>query len=168
MIHGKETDLSVFPNRRGFTDVIQLANDPKQEVAWTTITFPQEGWMYFAIKNSRVLRQTVMWFSNGGRHSSPWNGTHIDVLGLEEVTAFFGEGLSTSVRSNTRSKRGIPTYIHVHPQHPTSIRYIMGVARVPRGFQKVKNVRFQENEIVFLDGSKKASAKIDWNFVKNS
>ena len=64
------------------------------------MTFPAERFVWFALKDPRILRKTVLWISNGGRHYPPWNGRHINVMGLEEVTAYFHLGLADSARKN--------------------------------------------------------------------
>lgn len=166
LFYGGESDLSVYPNRRGFTDVLQIVADPKRDVAWNTVTFPQEGWLYFALRDPRVLRQTVMWFSNGGRYAAPWLGRHFNVLGLEDVTCYFAEGLPLSAQANPWSRRGTPTAMRFDAAKPTSIRYIMGVARIPGGFTRVKDVRFEENHVVFQGDRGHARARVDWSFLK--
>ncbi|MBI4025363.1 MAG: hypothetical protein HY360_10320 [Verrucomicrobia bacterium] len=166
LIYGGESDLSIYPARRGFMDVIQIVADPKLPVAWNTVTFPEEGWLYFALRDPKVLRQTLMWFSNGGRYSPPWNGRHVNVLGLEDVTSYFGEGLPLSAQPNPWNKRGVPTALDFNPSQPTSIRYIMGIAPVPRGFTRVKDLRFEDNRVVFIGDHGRASARVDWQFAR--
>lgn len=166
LIYGGESDLSVYPARRGFTDVVQVVADPRLPVAWNTVTFPEEGWLYFALRDPRVLRQTVLWFSNGGTYYPPWEGRHLNVLGIEDVTSFFAEGLPISARSNAWTRRGAVTALRFSKEHPTTIRYIMGVARVPRGFKRVKDARFERDRVVFLGSRGRAEARVDWNFVR--
>ena len=106
---GELADLSRYPARRGFEDLVLLESDPGLPFAWTAVTFSEEGYVWFALKNPRVLRQTILWISNGGRHYSPWNGRHVGVLGLEEVTSsLFGGDLSPSnVARQTNSESGL-------------------------------------------------------------
>ena len=96
-ITGQTTDLSRYPARRGLEDIAMIVSDVKEPFAWTAVTFLEEGYVWFALKDPRVLRETVFWFSNGGRHYPPWNGRHINVLGLEEVCSNFHPGLAESV-----------------------------------------------------------------------
>jgi hypothetical protein len=127
----------VRPARRGFEDLVMIVNDANQEFSWTTVTFPGEGYVWFALKDPRVLRQTVFWISNGGRHYAPWNGRHVNVMGLEEVTSYFHLGLAESARKNPLSERGIPTCVELDAKKPLVVRYVMGIARIPRGFDRV-------------------------------
>jgi hypothetical protein len=141
MATGGFTDLSRYPARRGFEDLVVLVNDSTLPFAWTAVTFPKQRYVWFAVKDPRVLRQTVFWISNGGRHYAPWNGRHVNVMGLEEVTAYFHFGLAESAGRNPLAAKGIPTCLHLNPQTPTVVNYIMAVARIPAGFDRVTDIR---------------------------
>ncbi|HEY5792469.1 MAG TPA: hypothetical protein VIS74_04170, partial [Chthoniobacterales bacterium] len=106
---GGFADLSRYPAREGFEDLVMVCAGPRQPLAWTAAAFPREGFVWFALKDPRVLASTVFWHSNGGRHYAPWNGRHRGVLGLEEVTSYFHTGLAESAAPNPVSARGIPT-----------------------------------------------------------
>jgi hypothetical protein len=136
-ITGETTDLSRYPARRGFEDIAMVLSDPEVPLAWTAVAFPKERFVWFALKDPRVLRGTIFWLSNGGRHYSPWNGRHLNVMGLEEVTSFFHPGLAESVRPNTLRARGFPTCVELSPTNPFIVSYIMAVAQVPAGFDHV-------------------------------
>jgi hypothetical protein len=144
-ITGVPADLTRYPARRGFEDVVMLASDPDLPLAWTASTFPEEGFVWFTLKNPRVLRQTLLWLSNGGRHYPPWNGRHVDVLGLEEVTSYFYYGLAESAASNPLSEAGIPTAATLDGS-PFEVACISAVADVPEGFDHVVDVRPHEGE----------------------
>ena len=104
------------------------------------MTFPAEGYVWFALKDPRVLRQTVFWLSNGGRHYAPWNGRHVNVLGLEEVTAYFHYGLAESAKKNPLSAVGVPTCFTLNARTPLTVNYIMAVAPIPKGFDRVAQI----------------------------
>jgi hypothetical protein len=137
---GGRADLSRYPARPGFEDLVLLASDPALPFAWTAVTFPGEGYVWFALKNPRVLRSTVLWHSNGGRHYPPWNGRHVNVLGLEEVTAFFHYGLPASAAPNALTADGVPTAANLDPAAPLDVRYVTAVAAIPAGFDRVADV----------------------------
>jgi hypothetical protein len=61
-ITGESADLSRYPARRGFEDIVQLVADESLPFAWTAVTFPKERFVWFAIKNPRVLRQSFSGF----------------------------------------------------------------------------------------------------------
>ena len=86
-----------------------VVHEATPDFAWTAVTFPAQRYVWFALKDPRVLRSTVLWHSNGGRHYPPWNGRHVNVLGMEDVTTYFHFGLAESARPNSISRRGFPT-----------------------------------------------------------
>jgi len=166
MICGGTTDLSRYPARRGFEDLAMLVSATKAPFAWTAVSFPKQKQVWFALKDPRVLRSTLMWFSNGGRHYAPWNGRHVNVLGLEEVTSYFHTGLAESAAENPLSMSGHATVLQLDPKTPTQVNYIMAAAPIPRGFDRVKTID-QENGGVVLtsDSGKRAIAHVDLSFL---
>jgi hypothetical protein len=139
-LDGSLTDLCRYPARRGFEDLAILCADPSLEFAWSAVTFPDEGYVWFALRDPRQLASTVLWFSNGGRYFPPWNGRHVNVLGVEDVTAFFHVGLEASSQPNLLSERGVRTCLAPDSQGQVSIRYIQGVTRIPTGFDEVQSI----------------------------
>jgi hypothetical protein len=139
-VTGEVADLSRYPARRGYEDIAMIVSDAEVPFAWTAVTFPRERYVWFALKDPRVLRSTVFWFSNGGRHYPPWNGRHVNVLGLEEVTAYFHSGLAESARINPLSAMGHATSVCLHPDRPLVVCYIMAVAGIPPGFDRVSAI----------------------------
>ena len=148
-------DLTRLPSRFGHADLIQLVNEQEsvtKSPAWTTATFTDEGYLWFSLKDPAVLRTTVFWIENHGRHGHPWNGRN-NCLGLEDVTAFFAEGLAKSVSDNLLTAEGVPTAITLHADRPTSVNYIQGTAKIPKGFDIVREVKFAPGEVTFVSSS---------------
>ena len=139
-VTGQLTDLRRYPTRKGYEDLVMLVSDPSVDVAWTAVTFPEDGYVWFALKDPLILKQTVFWLSNGGRYYPPWNGRHTGVMGLEEVTSFFHYGLLQSVESNFLADQGHETYFHLDPAVPMDVRYIMAVAEIPEDFDCVETI----------------------------
>lgn len=169
---GGETDLSVYPARRGFDDLVMLTADPKLAFAWTAVAFPAERFVYFALRDPRTLRHTILWMSNGGRHYAPWNGRHTSVMGIEDTTSYFHYGLAESAKPNPLNRRGLPTTLTLDPKKPTTVNYIIGVAELPVGFDRVKEIRAAKSgggaggiELVAANG-KRAHAAVDLAFLK--
>ena len=139
-IDGSTTDLCGYPARRGYEDIAIICADPSLSLAWSAVTFPDRGFVWFALRDPKQLASTMLWFSNGGRHFSPWNGRHINVLGVEDVTAFFHVGLAASCRPNQLSSMGIPTFLAPDSQGRLGINYVQGVARIPADFDRVASL----------------------------
>ena len=167
LLNGSWTDLTRFPARRGYDDLVMLSADPKLPFAWTAVTFPRERYVYFALRDPRSLRHTILWISNGGRHYPPWNGRHVSVMGIEDTTSYFHFGLAESARPNPLNRRGIPTSVALSPQRPLAINYLIGVAPVPAGFDRVKRIRPSGDgvELIAANG-KRASALVDLDFLR--
>lgn len=164
-ITGETTDLSRYPARRGFEDIALLAGDPALPFAWTAVVFPAQRFAWFALKDPRVLAGTMFWFSNAGRHYPPWNGRHVNVLGLEELTSAFHPGLAESVAPNVLSARGIRTHAELDPDRPLVVNYVMAVADVPAGFDRVDNIVDAgdgEVRLVGRSGSVEAPVDLSW------
>lgn len=165
-ITGENADLSRYPARRGYEDIVHIISDPKVDIAWTAVTFPKQKFVWFALKDPRVLNGTLMWISNGGRHYAPWNSRHVNVMGLEELTSYFHEGIAASVQRNSHNKRGIPTALKLDPKRPLVVNYIMAVALIPSGFDKVKTIDCREDSVTLVAASgKRVTAPLDVAFL---
>lgn len=149
-VDGSHTDLSRYPARRGFEDIAILCADPTQEFAWSAVTFPEQRFVWFALRDPKQLASTLLWFSNGGRHFPPWNGRHINVMGIEDITGFFHVGRAASCRDNFLNQRGVATCLRPDAYGQLSISYIQGVAHIPPDFDCVADIEghWRDNNIV--------------------
>ena len=162
-------DLSRYPARRGFEDIAILVADPKLDVAWTAVSFPQEHCVWFALKDPKVLASTLIWHSNGGRYMPPWSGRHVNVIGLEEITSYFHYGLHESVTPNTLSRKGYRTCVELSPKRPTVINYIMACVPAPAGFDRVKRLDVAANGkavVLRSENGKRLRVAVDVDFLK--
>lgn len=137
---GESADLSHYPARRGFEDLVLLDADERQRCAWTAVTFPAEGYVWFALKDPRVLRQTIFWLSNGGRHYPPWNGRHLNVMGIEDVTSYFHYGLAESAQKNPLTSEGRVTSHPLQADQALAVNYIIGIALIPPDFDRLASI----------------------------
>jgi hypothetical protein len=168
-LSGEAADLSRYPARRGFEDLVMMVSDPDLPFAWTAVTFPRERFAWFALKDPRVLRATIFWLSNGGRHYPPWNSRHVNIMGLEEVTSYFHLGLAESARKNPISAMGYPTCVTVNSRKPLVVPYIMGVAGISAGFDRVVSVKAVPGDrAICLESAsgKQAKAAVDVTFLQ--
>ncbi len=149
-IDGHPVDLSRYPTLSGFENLAMLVRKPDAELGWTAVVFQEEGYAWFNVKSNEVLPHTVLWCSNGGRHYPPWNGRHRNVLGLEEVCAYFHLGAAESAAPNPISDEGFPTAIDFSRAEPKRIPVISGVVEVPAGFDEVVRIEPEGNGIVLI------------------
>ncbi len=163
---GSLADLSRYPAREGFEDLVMVSAKPGTKFGWTAVTFPQARYVWFSLKDPRVLASTVLWHSNGGRHYPPWNGRHRRVLGLEEVTSYFHYGLKDSATPNDVNQEGIPTCLNLTPTKPLVVNTILGVAAIPAGFDRVRSIKPGNGKILLESFSgKSARSKVDTAFL---
>ena len=159
------TDCSVYPNRKGFVDILGVFAKTGKTPAWTAAVLPAEGYLWFSLKDPVKLPTTLMWRENRGRHGAPWSSRTL-CLGLEDICAFMAEGLGGSAKPNVLNKAGIATSVTLSKAKPYSINYIQGAALVPKGFDRVKSASFGRGEVVFTSESgKKVKVPVSWDFV---
>ena len=165
-----DADLTRMPQRQGFADLVQLANEPWEKTngpAWTTATFAEDGYLWFSLKDPGVLRSTVFWMENHGRHGHPWNGRN-NCLGLEDVTAFFADGLAASTKENVLTKEGVDTALELSADQPTVVNYIQGVVKIPEGFENVQTLEFAPGVVTFISTTgKRVTAPVRHEFLKS-
>ena len=166
-LDGSRADLSRYPARKGFEDLVMVCADPQSHLAWSAVVFPDEGYVWFGLKDRRTLPSTVLWHSNGGRHYAPWNGRHTAVLGIEEVCAYFHLGPAPSVAPNPVSDAGVPTFREFRPDETIEIRYAMGVHPVEPDTGRVVGIDLVERgaNLRFENGSETV-APLDAEFLR--
>jgi hypothetical protein len=163
---GGLADLTKYPARRGYEDLCMIVADNARPFAWTAVSFPGERYVWLALKDAKVLASTVFWISNGGRHYSPWNGRHVNRMGLEEVTSYFHYGIAESAHHNPVNEMGYQTAVNLSRTRPTEVNYIMAAVAVPRGFDRVASIDAEGRGVVITcDGGKRISVAIDLGFL---
>ncbi|MDR3212129.1 MAG: hypothetical protein LBU79_09465 [Planctomycetota bacterium] len=167
-LDGTTADLSVYPARLGFEDLVLLYSDPKGDFAWSAAVYPEKKLVWFALKNANKLASTILWHSNHGRYYSPWNGRHVGVIGIEEVTGYFAQGLIPSIRQNSLTKQGMKTNYEFKADELFSVPYITAAARVPAGFDHVKSILPLKEGVVRLTSKsgKSVDSQVAWQFLQ--
>lgn len=151
-VDGSTVDLTRCPICKGFEDVAILISDGREDLAFTAVSFSEEGYLYFQLKNPKVLSGTLLWMSNGGRHYSPWNGRVHSVMGVEEVTAFFHYGIKPSVESNFLQEKGYKTYKEFKKESTTDIKLIIGLIPIDKSFKGVKSIHPKDDSTITIIG----------------
>lgn len=164
---GGTTDLTRYPARQGFDDLVMMVNEPAtadRPFAWSAVVF--DGYVWFSLKNPSDFPATLFWISNGGRHSAPWHGKHLGRLGIEEVCSHFCDSVDIS-RRDLLASHGIPTTREFRKNATVSLRIAQAVAAVPPGFGAVASIQPAGPGKVVLVGETGLAAEcaVDWNFV---
>ena len=159
-------DCSVFPQPKGFDDLLAVFNKTAPTPAWCAAVNTADGYLWFSLKDPDVLPATALWMSHGGRHGEPWNGRN-RCLGVEDCCAFFAEGLAESVKANVLTRAGIKTALSLSEKKPTAVNYIQGVVKIPGGFGRVADVALADGEAAFLDADgRTVTAPVNADFLK--
>ena len=164
---GGTTDLTRYPAREGFEDLIMLVNEAatdSQPFAWTAAVLDCCVW--FSLKDPAQFPATLFWISNGGRRGSPWNGSHLGRLGLEEVCSHFADSVTCS-REDRLSHENIPTTRSFTRDEETSLRIVQGLTAAPADFGAVSSITpcGDEGLTIISDTGTTLEVPVDWNFV---
>ena len=161
------TDLTRYPARAGFEDLVMLVNEAaseEQPFAWTAAVL--DGCLWFSLKNPADFPATLFWISNGGRRGAPWDGRHLGRLGLEEVCSHFADNV-TSSREDKLSGDNIPTTRSFSKDEVVSLRIVQAVTSVPSDFGAVSSLvpSGPEGVVITSDTGTTVKAAVDWSFV---
>ena len=140
----------------------------KDEPYTDCTVFPaREGYLWFSLKDPDILPSTVLWMENRGRHMSPWDGRTC-CIGIEDVCGHLADGLSVSAGENVLNRDGIKTAHQLTEGETFKVNYIHGVVKIPRGFDRVKNMEKKDDgvEITSFSG-KSVFTKVDIGLLKS-
>ena len=117
---GHHIDLLNFPLAEKTESLVQLCG---VDGRMTVINF-EENYAFELQWDAQILPSCVLWISNGGRQSWPWNGRHFG-LGIEPVCAYFDTGVQASVQANPISAQGVSTSISLKHKKPLVLDHVM-------------------------------------------
>ncbi|MGB6221291.1 hypothetical protein [Haloferula sp.] len=164
---GSTTDLSRYPARPGFEDLVMMVNEEaseEQPFAWSAAVL--DGYVWFSLKDPADFPSTLFWLSNGGRQDGPWSGRHTGRVGIEEVCSHFCDRVDDS-RASDLPAEGIPTTRTFRSDETTTLRIVQAVAEVPAGFGRVVSILPDGPKRVVITGENGASVEcsVDWSHV---
>jgi len=149
--NGERADLTRFPVLEDCEELAMLVTDRGEAVAWSAAVAFKSRWIWFALRPNNVLRNTVLWLSNGGRYYPPFSHRHRRVIGIEETTSYFHLGHRASLEPNELNQVGYPTAVDLEPDGVLSSRYAFGAVTAPPGFDRVERVRVEPGRVVMSD-----------------
>lgn len=161
-----DVDCSRLPQTKGYADLLMIfPKDTAGKPAWLTAVRADEGWLWFSLKDPKVQTATVFWLENGGRHGLPWFGRN-NCVGIEDVTAFFADGLKPSASDNILTQAGIRTAQDLNGNF--SVNYIQGVVKIPQGYTETANVEFGLGSVTFIStGGHRVKTSVQHEFLKS-
>ncbi len=159
-------DLTVYPTLENHEDLLMMAADNSLPFSWSAASCTKSGWLWFTLKNPRILSSTVLWMSNGGRNYPPFSGRHRNVIGIEEVTSYFHLGHRASIEENELNKLGYKTFIQLSPNKNFIISYIFGLTEIPKNFGSVNLINQVEDGINIIgENNKSVFVRVDLDFL---
>merc|ERR1711924_191292 len=110
----------------GGENLVQLAGGrPDMDSNFATVTLVDQdaGCATTVSWNANDCPSCLLWLSNRGRSTFPWNGTHC-ALGVEPICAAFDLGTAVSTNpKNPIAASGVPTCIQFKASETWTTRY---------------------------------------------
>lgn len=144
---GTLIDLTRQPGPADAEDFLILAELRDSTLGWSTVSAVEDGFLFFTIRDPRVLPFTMIWMSNGGRRYAPFSSRHRGVIGIEEGCTFFGDGREASSQKNWLKDRGYPTAIKLVPDGQVEICFAFGAMRLPAGWRSVSDLSLEGDQL---------------------
>lgn len=164
-------DVSRVPTMEHFSGGIQFYNKPAKGLpAWTCVYFPEQDFIWYALKNPKVQPLTHFWLEFGGRFQYPWNGRTM-CIGVEDMSPAFPRSAASrfpgmAERQKLLDETGIKTGHVFSPDTTFDVNYIEGVCRVEPSFGKVADIEFGEDGLCFIGASgARQTADVNWRYL---
>lgn len=148
---GQMVDLTRYPTETGHEDAVVLIEAPGRTLGWTAILRDAEDDIVFIVKDPRVLPVTMLWFSNGGRDFSPWNGRHKGVLGIEDGCCAGALGHAAALVDNPFSEVGVETAMTLRPDGERVVHHALGAVARPAGWQAVADIQIDGDDLILTE-----------------
>ncbi len=149
-IYGDFEDFSRQPIRTGYEEILFFVNDAGKRFGYAAVTYAEDGYVYYQLKNPRIFSGIMLWVSNGGRHYAPWNGRCRNVLALEDTTSYFHYGVAESARRNFINEQGVKTAVEMEKNREYVFPIIYGAAKTPDGFTGVEAIEETPGGIMII------------------
>ena len=138
-------DLTRFPIGAQHEEFVTLVEADLSRPGWTVVLRRAEQDIIVILKDPGVLPVTMLWMSNGGRDYAPWNGTHINVLGIEDGCAAGASGHAGALADNSVRREGVPTVL---PLGGTRIiHHLLARLPCPVGWARVEDVHLADDRL---------------------
>jgi hypothetical protein len=150
---GETVDATCHPYSTKTEDHIYLFEAAGAQLGWSAAINRAECYVFFALKDPRVLPATLLWVSNFGLDTPPFSGRHGNCLGVEEICSNLAAGHAASVAPNALSDQGIPTALNLNSAGDLVIEYIFGCIAVDPDWRGIVSIERDAHSITLLDAS---------------
>lgn len=144
MADGGTSTLATYPVRPACEDLVMFTAD-SSDWAWNAVFM--QGCLWISFRKVMDLPSTLYWMSNGGRPQAPWNGTHTDRIGIEDVCSYFHDGAHVS-RQDLLKDQGIATARQFQPDQPTTIQHWQCVIPTDLKPCRIEQVKIAQGKMV--------------------
>lgn len=145
--NGGTLDLTSLPMAEAHEDFAVLVEAQGHELGWTAILREAENDIVFFLKLAKAMPITMLWYSNGGRNYSPWNGRHTGVIGIEDGCSPGGDGQRASLGDNAVAREGVPTAIPLRHGLTTRMAHVTGAVARPDGCTGIANIAISGDQL---------------------
>jgi hypothetical protein len=150
---GETIDLTRWPIGTRNEDFAVLVEAGSTDIGWSAVIREVEDDIVFFLKDPAVLPVTMLWFSNGGRDYSPWNGRHIGVVGIEDGCAPGIGGEAAAALPNPIADEGVPTGLPLSEGRRHVIRHVTGAVPRPAGWTGIADISATGDRLTISDGA---------------
>jgi hypothetical protein len=117
-------DIRPVPFNTASEDLVLLTNISDG----LALCVPTRGYRVRVDWDRSMLPNCLLWFSNGGRDTYPWNGV-TSAIGIEPTAAAFDLGLGYSLANDTPlAKHGVCTAVELSPERSWNTHYSIEVS----------------------------------------
>ncbi|MEA5052926.1 MAG: hypothetical protein VB093_05710 [Propionicimonas sp.] len=120
---GGTIDLTSLPLAVNTEELLMLCNVTTSSAR---LDNHEEGYRVTLSWDSTLLKHCLLWFSNRGRSTAPWDGRNL-CLGIEPVTSAFDLGTVISTTANPLSTQGLSTAVDLGAGQVHSVSHTLSV-----------------------------------------
>lgn len=141
-------ELPIGDQHEDFVIMVEAAGNP---LGWSAVLREAEDDIVFVLKDPGVMPVTMFWHSNGGRDGPPWNGSHRNVVGIEDGCAAGAGGHGAALRANPLSSGGTPTALTLAAGTRHVVRHAIGAVPRPAGWRDLAHIALEDGALVFVE-----------------
>ena len=150
-VYGPHVNLKRQPFIKGFDDIYMYVFDQTHAFDYGAVSVPEEGYLYFQLKNPRQLSNSMIWTSYCGRHYAPWNGRVNGCIEIGAATNYFFYGAAGEKETDPLMKMGYQM-CHEFDGSEREYKLICGVVKIPEHYQGVASIEKKDADTILIRG----------------
>lgn len=150
-VYGQHVNLKKQPFIKGFDDIYMYVFDQTHEFDYAAVSVPEEGYLYFQLKNPAQLSNSMIWTSYCGRHYAPWNGRVNGCIEIGAATNYFFYGRAGEKVIDPLTEMGYQMH-HEFDGSEREYKLISGVVEIPDNYQGVAAIEKKDVGTIWIKG----------------